>query len=199
MQKLRLLLLAITLAVVTLVGAAVPVAAAPGGNRAVAWVDSSINYAAYAKPMHPRHSLTVKLLADGATVGQVVAGVGTERMYSTETEIGAFLPGKTYFWTWNDDGVEVKMADFAAFLYIEATGKVGLIRYQIADYGEPGVNDWHRVWFWMLDHWQPVYGADLRIPYVGGNAIVHGDISVTGAPADWNPNNLGILLPSPKQ
>jgi hypothetical protein len=175
-------------------------------NKPVAWVTASINVGAAFKQNdeHPRHSLTVKLLTDGTTVGQLIGEVGQSRMYSMEVPPwGTFPPGlgQTYFWDWYDGDNLVKMADFTVFVYVPNYGGPVPLRYQIADYGEPGKNDWHRIWIVMPNPNPP--GPPIliplwdgnAIPYANGNAKIHGDMDITGPPSDWDENNLPDVLP----
>ena len=201
MRKLVIIVSSLTLVFILLMSMGMPVMAAKpeekNDNKPVAWVDANINYASFMEP-HSRHSLNVKYLVDGSTVGQVVGGSGQNRMYSTELPgLGTFVPGMTYFWDWTyPDGTYVKFAQFCVILYIPTYGGEAPCIYQIADYGESGRNDWHRV-FTLNEElyidfgiyvWEPMWGP-FAVPYYGGNAKIHGDLTITGPPQGnlWTP------------
>ncbi|HEY96193.1 MAG TPA: hypothetical protein G4O15_14790 [Dehalococcoidia bacterium] len=188
MRKLVIIVSSLTLVVILLMSMSMPVMAAKSeeknDNKPVAWVTASINTGAFMEE-HARHSITVKLLTDGSTVGHLNGQTGVNITHSV-----GFWQGRTYFWTWNDEDTQVKMADFIEFVYSTEYEMNLAIRFQIADYGEPGKNDWHRAWIWLGYH--PVTGAEVWMPlfdgylvaYDNGNAKIHGTMG--DPPDDWD-------------
>jgi hypothetical protein len=88
------------------------------------------------------------------------------------------------------------MADFTELFYSSDCDCMAAIRFQIADYGEPGKNDWHRAWLCVyydpvteFEVWIPMFD-NYSVPYDNGNAKIGGNMEITGPPADWDETNL---------
>ncbi len=224
MRKLYLVLLAITLSVAMLVISVIPVIAAkaanPNDNQPVAWASSEFNIGnldlPFAGGKHLRHSLKAILLGDGSVVGHYNYGVGQAHGEGCDLVVlnypigmfpdlndtplwGYYIPN-LYSNFWYDEIIGAAMADIKVCTWIDNDPAVPegyplIIRYQFADYGEPGTSDWQRVWYfdWFGWYWEPMYGTDYCIPYYYGNAKVQlpkGNIDVTLPPGDWDPFNL---------
>ena len=196
MRKLVIIVSSLTLVFILLMSVGMPVMAAKpeekNDNKPVAWVTASINTGAFMEE-HARHSITVKLLADGNTVGHLNGQTGQMMTHSV-----GFWQGRTYFWTWNDEDTQIKMADFIEFFYSPEYEMNLAIRFQIADYGEPGKNDWHRAWIFLgwdptgVELWMPLFDGYL-VPYDNGNAKIGGNMGEH--PDDWDATALPTKYP----
>jgi len=199
----------------------------PNPNQPVAWVSSEFNVGnlklAFAQESHQRASIKATLHADGSVVGQFNYGIGEAHGKGCDLVIydspigmfpdindtpvwGLYIPN-LYSNFWYDETIGAAMADIKVCTWVDNNPTVPegypvILRYQIADYGEPGTRDWQRVWVfnWFTDEsdptfftWIPNYGLDYCVPYYYGNAKVQlpkGNIDVTLPPGDWDPFNL---------
>ena len=172
MKKLFIVFLTLVLAVLMLVPAALPVAADAPDNQPVAWVNSSTN--SNNDPSdHTLSVISVKLLADGTTVGQVL----THHWTAGATEVGT-----TFFNNFGGAGTNFgeidgsKFFEFVVLMHIEPAGLDLHIKMKLIDNGEPGkYNDQLQVWFWGPDFGIP--DSDWLLLF-GPSAITNGNIQV---------------------
>jgi len=150
-------------------------------NKPVAWVDSAVNtnQNAIDTGIKTSHSIHVKLLADGTTVGVV--------------EYHNYLTGEKGHYTNFDQNLTrfyelpdgAKVAEVVAHEPLDGQPD-GHIKYLIVDYGEPSTYDWHKVFVWLPDlgfpvpYWYSVFGPN-PIPYKGNEdkPIFSGNANVT--------------------
>lgn len=186
MRKLCLILLALTLSCAMLTISVVPaLAAGPTvlpDNKPVAWVDSAVNTNQSAMHVNPlvktSHSLHVRVLADGTVEGSVEYH---DYLTKAKDHYTDFDQTQTRFYEWPDGA---KVAEIV--VHVPREGQPILhMKYQIVDYGEPAVKDWHKVYVWLPDLGYPVsvwysvfgpdpilYKGDLDRPLFSGNAKV---------------------------
>lgn len=156
-----------------------PVAAAgPNDNKPVAWVNHTSN--TNNDPAgHQALVFSVKLLADGTTVGKVVTHSWIEGP-SKPGHFTVFDQTATNFF--ESDGA--KIAEFVVYIHLEPDVRA---KYMLVDNGEPGKDDLIQIWVWLPDigepyqMWWPLLGPQdmsnpafgLPVPIINGNVQVH--------------------------
>ena len=168
MRKLYFVCFALILSIAMILPVTLPVGASTNENQPVSWVNSTNNENHQALPaQHGGHVILVKILADGSTVGHVQVYDRVTRMLMVST---GFDQTATIFE--KRDGANY--AEFVVFLKPSPDNPPGwdfnmTVKYQIWDYNEPGLNDYHIVWAKFGNIW---YYFDT-IFYDAGEAQVH--------------------------
>jgi hypothetical protein len=186
MKKLYIISLALVFSTVLLITAVIPVMAAkPTDNKQpVAWIEIADNNSrafldsGIAKSMF---TLSVKILADKSIVGTFQLHDFTNGIKAWDVTDPYSDSGKTFWFAefWYDEETGARMADIAFWAYWDNYPEwpASPLRIVVADYGEPGKQDWYRWWNWnpATNNWSPLFEGKA-ITITSGNAQIHGNV-----------------------
>ena len=186
MKKLYIISLALVLSTVMLITAVIPTMAAKpiDTKQPVAWIDIADNNSRAFSDSGINKSmftLSVKLLVDNSIVGTYKLHdftTGTKAWDVIDPYTGS---GETFWWAnfWYDEETGARMADVAFWAYWDNYPEwpASPLRIVVADYGEPGQQDWYRWWNWnpAANDWSPLFEGKA-ITITSGNAQIHWNV-----------------------